>query len=138
LDECLITSAAGTGGLLFYDRSAPDRAEPIDNYWVRITDHNLSAVAQVYAGYVFSHPARLLAEMARQWSGWPGELVWESLEREFILRCSHDRRGHIAMRVDLRSGPMPDDWRVETTVMVEAGQLEDIARRTALFFGQPW
>jgi hypothetical protein len=31
---------------------------------------------------------------------------------------------------------MPDDWRVVATVMAEAGQLEDIARRAAVFFGR--
>jgi hypothetical protein len=30
---------------------------------------------------------------------------------------------------------MLDDWRVEATVMVEAGQLESLARKAVLFFG---
>jgi hypothetical protein len=81
-------------------------------------------------------PARLFAEMARPGSGWHGELVWESLEGELALRCSHDHLGHISIRIELRSGPMPDDWRVAATVMAEAGQLERIARDAAAFFGQ--
>jgi hypothetical protein len=76
LDEFLIQSAAGSGGLLFYDRSPVDRALPINGFWVRVTDHNLSAAGQVYAGYAPSHPAPLFADMARQWSRWRGELVW--------------------------------------------------------------
>lgn len=139
LDEFLIPSAAGSGGLLFHDRSPVDPAEPIDGFSVRVTDHNLSAIAHVYAGVsgcAPSHPAPLFVDMARKWSGWPGELVWESLEGELALRCSHDRLGHISIRVELRSGQMPDDWRVGATVMAEAGQLEDIARRAALFFGR--
>ena len=42
------------------------------------------------------------------------------------------------MRVGLRSGPMPDDWEVNASIMTEAGQLEDIARRAVHFFGNPW
>jgi len=136
LDEFLIRSAAGCGGLLFYDRWPIDRAQPIDGFWVKVTDHNLSAAGQVYAGYAPSHPAALFADMARQWSGWRGELVWESLEGELAIRCSHDRLCHIAIRVELRTGRMPDDWRVLATVTAEAGQPEDIARRAALFFGR--
>jgi hypothetical protein len=136
MDEFLIPSASGDGGLLFFQRSPPDPIEPIDSYWVRVTDHNLSAEGQVYAGYAPSHPAPLFADMARQWAGWPDDLVWESLEGELQVRCGRDRGGHIFIRVELKSGPMPDDWRVAATVLAEAGQLENIARRAELFFGR--
>jgi hypothetical protein len=76
---------------------------------------------QVWAGYSAGHPLRLFEDMARQWSGWPAELSWESLEGELSVRCSHDRRGHISIRVEVRSGCMPDDWQVLATVMAEAG-----------------
>ena len=137
MDEFLIASAAGSGRLLFYDRSPADRAKPIDGFWVRVSDHNLSAAGRVYADYAAWHPVPLFADMARRWSGWPGELLWKSFEGELALRCSHDHRGHITIRIELCAGPMPDDWRVAATVMAEAGQLEDIARRATRFFGQP-
>ena len=136
MDEFLIPSAAGDGGLLFFQRAPPDPSMPIDGFWVRVTDHNLSAEAQVYAGYAPSHPGPLFADMARQWAGWSGELVWQSLEGELTIRCSRDRVGHIFIRVELRSGQMPEDWRVVATVSAEAGQLEGIARRAELFFGR--
>ena len=62
--------------------------------------------------------------------------AWESLDRELVLSCTQDRTGHVSMGVELRSGPKPGDWVVRSTVMAEAGQLEEIARRAALFFGQ--
>ena len=136
MDEFLIPSVVGEGGLLFSDRWPSDRNEPIEYFWVRVTDQNLSAAAQVYAGYVPSHPTALFQEMARQWSGWTGELVWESLESELALRCTRDRLGHITIRVEILSGPMPYDWRIAATVMAEAGQLEQIARHAATFFGR--
>ena len=137
MDEFLIPSASGDGGLLFFQRSPPDPKEPMDRFWVRVTDHNLSAEGQVYAGYAPSHPGPLFADMARQWSGWSGELVWESLEGELAIRCSRDRVGHIFIRVELRSGPYTEDWRVIVTVLAEAGQLESISRRAEMFFGCP-
>jgi hypothetical protein len=136
LDEFLIPSADGLGGMLFYDRLPVDRAKSMEEFWVRVTDHNLTAAGQVYAGYAPRNPALLFADMAGQWSGWAGELVWESLEGELALRCTHDRLGHISIRVQLRSGPMPYDWRVAATIMAEAGQLENIARSAVVFFGQ--
>lgn len=136
MDEFLIPSATGDGGLLFFGRSPADPSKSIDHFWVRVTDHNLSAAAQVDAGYAPSHPAPLFANMARQWAGWSGELVWESLEGELTIRCSRDRVGHIFIRVELRSGPMPDDWCIVVTVLAEAGQLESCARRAELFFGR--
>lgn len=136
MDEFLIPSVSGSGGLLFYDRSPVDRAQRIGTFLVRVTDQDLSAAAQVYAGYAPSHPAAMFAEMARRWSGWHGELVWKSLEGELALRCSHDRLGHISIRVELRSGLMPDDWSAAATVVSEAGQLEEIARRARSFFGR--
>jgi hypothetical protein len=136
IEEFLIPSATGCGGLSFYDRSPVDRTQPVEGFWVRVTDLHLSASVQVYAGYAPSHPAALFVDMARKWSGWPGELVWKSLEGELALRCSHDRLGHISIRIELQSGHMRDAWEVTATVMAEAGQLEDIARRAALFFGR--
>lgn len=135
MDEFLVPSASGDGGLLFFQRSPPDPTKPIDSFWVRVMDRNLSAEGQVYAGYAPSHPAPFFADMAHQWAGWSGELVWESLEGELRIRCSRDRVGHIFICVELGSGPMPDDWRVVATVLTEAGQLASIARRAELFFG---
>jgi hypothetical protein len=136
LDEFLIQSAAGAASLLFYDRTPADRGQPVAEFQVRLTDHNLSAAGRVYAGYSHAHPAPLFAEMARQWAGWQGELHWRSLEGELTLRCGRDRLGHISIRVELRFGPLHDDWRAAATVMVEAGQLERLARQASTFFGQ--
>jgi Family of unknown function (DUF6228) len=136
VDEFLIPSTAGSGGLLFYNRSPSDPTKPISGFWVRVTDHNLSGAVHVYAGYMPSHPAGLFADMARHWSGWKGELAWGSLEDELNLRCSHDRLGHIAIRVLLQAGGMPNDWRLEASVMTEAGQLQAIAHQAKRFFGR--
>jgi hypothetical protein len=139
LDEFLIESADRGAQLLFFDRTPVDRDQPIEGFWVRITDINLSAAGSVYTGYANSHPARLFADMARQWQGWPGELNWESLEYEFALLCTRDRLGHVRneIRLGSRMGSWDFSWEVQAAVMVEAGQLERLARRAAVFFGNP-
>ena len=135
MDEFLISSTNGSGGLLFYDRTPYESDRPILHYMVRITAHNLSATAMVWGGSGSTDPAILFDEMARNWSGWPDELSWRSLERELVLRCGHDRKGHVSIDVQLRSGHYEHDWEVNATVTAEAGQLEDIALRARGFFG---
>jgi hypothetical protein len=134
--EFLIPNVNGKGGLLFFDRQPFDPAQPIEYFSVRVTDHDLDATAKVYAGYFPPHLARLFARMAQHWSGWSGELNWESLEGELKLQCSHDGLGHITIGIVLRSGPYPQDWQVESSVVTEAGQLDSIAKRAELFFGK--
>jgi hypothetical protein len=136
MDEFLIRSASGSGMLQFSDRIPYETDEPIQHCMVRLRDLNLSASAMTLLGYPSTHPALLFENMARLWSGWPDELQWASLEHEVILRCLHDRKGHVSIHVELRSGPYEQDWNVAATVMTEAGQLDDIARRARAFFGR--
>lgn len=56
-----------------------------DNFSVAVVAHDHSAVRCVYA-YTDAHGiARLFAEAARDWNGWDGRKVWESLEGEFRM-----------------------------------------------------
>jgi hypothetical protein len=136
VDTFLIHSATGDGSLEFFNRLPLDTG-PIEEFSVRITEHDLFAVARVWAGYMHGHPADLFARMSREWTGWKDALEWSSLESELKLNCSHDGLGHIAIQAQLRSGPMDWDWVVQNTIMAEAGQLETLARHAARFFGQP-
>jgi len=79
--------------------------------------------------------ARLFAEMSQRSTGWPGALTWSAIEGEISLRCTIDCSGHVAILVNLRRGPLGEDWSVEATIAAEAGQLEAIAREAEAFFG---
>ena len=136
MDEFLIPSATRTGCLAFYDRTPFNRDHPINSFWVRVTDAHLSAELEVAADYVPTHPGALFADMQQQWSGWSDDLIWQSVSGELKLLCRHDGLGHISIQVKLRAGYMDDDWRVTATVIADAGQLESIARRAAVFFGR--
>ena len=134
MDSFLIKSASGAGVLDFFERTPADPSRPIERFKVRLADQDLAAVGRVY-GWYEPHPAPLFARMAESWRGWPGTITWESPEGELTLRCTQDRTGHVAIVVELRSGPMDQDWRVRATIMAEAGQLEELARQAAAFFG---
>jgi hypothetical protein len=136
MESFVIRNTAGSGMLEFFERTPVDPRLPIERFKVRLTGLDLSAVARIYAGAGAGHPATMFAQMAAQWNGWQGEIAWESLEGELALRCTQDRTGHVSIVVVLRSGPSKADWMVEATVVAEAGQLEEIAHRAGLFFGQ--
>jgi hypothetical protein len=133
MDSFLIRSASGTSALEFFERTPTDARQAIERFKVRLTDVDLSVVGRVYTET--GHPAAMFARMAANWRGWPDEFTWDSSEGELGLRCAQDRTGHVSIRVELRSGPTERDWVVVATVMAEAGQLEELARRAASFFG---
>jgi hypothetical protein len=136
VDTFLIQGASGAGSLEFFERTPADPRLPVERFKVRLTHQDLSATGRVYTGHTRAHPAPLFAQMAANWKGWQGTILWESPEGDLRLLCGRDRAGHISIRVELRSGPSEHDWAVQATVMAEAGQLEDLSHEAALFFGQ--
>jgi hypothetical protein len=135
MDEFEIKNVRAEGSLVFFDRSPADRDKPIENFWIRVSENNLSAAVQVYAA-VSPSPVDVFEAMAQMWQGWQGELCWDSLEGEASLHCGRDKFGHILIRTRLRPSLYPGSWRVEATTVTEAGQLELIARRAKEFFGR--
>jgi Family of unknown function (DUF6228) len=136
VESFTIKSASDAASLEFFDREPADTNLPIEEFWVRITDVNLSIAAVVDGGYDHQHPGSFFMEMAQLWKGWPGELSWESLYGELALQATQDHSGHISLRIKMCRGHYEYDWSFVYTLAMEAGQLESIARLSALFFGR--
>ena len=77
----------------------------------------------------------LFHDLAKHWRGWSGEKSAESPEGHLQLTCTADRTGHVAIRVRLRNMAVDDDWRVEATLHLEAGQLDRLATEATAYFG---
>ena len=94
---------------------------------VAAPDHSASLRVSAYTDR--AGVARLFAEAARDWKGWRGAKVWESIERDLRLELTTDRLGHVtlAIRMSHVAGG-PGQWQLETELGLEAGQLEQIAR----------
>ncbi len=89
-------------------------------------DHSVSRV--VYAYTDAFGVADLFTQAAQEWKGWDGAKVWQSIEGELQLGLSHDRRGHVTLRVRIcsdRGGA--DSWQHEADIGLDAGQLETLA-----------
>ena len=77
--------------------------------------------------------ALLFEELTASWKGWEGAKEWSSVEGDFSLSCKSDGLGHVAIEVTLKSGLYEDDWRVKAVVHVDAGILDEIARKVSQF-----
>lgn len=74
--------------------------------------------------------------LARDWRGWEGVRVIESLEHQLRLSCTTDRLGHIEIRAELRGDMSGSDWLASDTIYLEAGQLDALARSARDYFGE--
>jgi hypothetical protein len=60
-------------------------------------------------------------QMARDWRGWTGSRVYESLEHDLRLAATHDGR-HVRIAVTLEQSSQEDGWRVTAVVVLEPGE----------------
>jgi hypothetical protein len=92
---------------------------------VELEQEGLRSSAEVWLGPV-PPLSNLFDDMAANWRGWNGPKVWDSGEGGLTLACLHDGLGHVSIKAELRqhSG---SGWVVQTTIPVDAGQLDALA-----------
>jgi len=99
-----------------------------DYYSATLRGPDFHGTGCVYA-YEPSHLAAFFRDLAAHWKGWSGKKEWGSLEEELSLVATCDSIGHTSLTVRLRSGPYPFDWTLTAGLLIEAGQLESLARK---------
>ncbi len=73
--------------------------------------------------------------IAKNWKGWQGEKEWSSIDGEFTIIAKSDKLGHISLAIEMRQDfGETEPWRLKATVVVDAGQLDDIAKDAKDFF----
>ncbi len=80
-----------------------------------------------------AHLAAFFRDLAAHWQGWSGQKQSGSLKGELEFTAISDSTGHTNLGVRLRSGPYPYDWTLATTLLIDAGQLESIAKKMEEF-----
>ncbi|MGH9814311.1 MAG: DUF6228 family protein [Candidatus Acidiferrales bacterium] len=74
------------------------------------------------------------ASLAEEWRGWTGSKVWKSHEQDLELAATSDGKGHISLKVTLNRGSASaSGWQAQTTLVIEAGQLDRIASDALAF-----
>jgi hypothetical protein len=102
------------------------------DYFVAEVRHaGIDASARV-GTYLSSGFADFFAGLAADWRGWTGHRRWASLEGELAFTAESDRAGHVYLHVHLHDGA-PARWEVEAELVLEAGQLERVAREARTF-----
>lgn len=104
--------------------SDPNTAMTVPAQYLSVTIEgpDLRASRQVYEGYDegFSSLAAYFADLAANWRGWEGIREYESIEGDLRLRATHD--GHVNIHVALWESTVPEGWRVEARVRMDAGE----------------
>lgn len=121
--------------IVFADRRF-DPKNWLINYTVSLFSPGMEGTVRVYNPPFAHSPLALFKSMETQWSGWRGEKSWGSLEGEFDLSAESDSTGHIVLRARIFAGHSPPSSRLDTEIIVEAGQLAFIAKQAEKFFVQ--
>ena len=128
-DEIIIKSSRSDYELKLSEPKPHGMKAPVEYIRVSIKGHDLTASTSKVYIYEPKHLTGFFADLAANWKGWKGEKAWNSIEEDFAITATSDRLGHIALKVTLKSGPYGDDWAIEACIYVEAGQMEEIAKR---------
>nr|WP_272952597.1 DUF6228 family protein [Kribbella amoyensis] len=116
--------------------SAPQRPwqDAVLDYLVSITGEGLEAEAVVTSLEGDSLDA-YFSDLAERFRGWEGVREWRSLEGQLRIVAKWSSRGHVTLRVHLRSTHHRDVWETSAEFDVEAGaEMDALSTEVAQFF----
>jgi hypothetical protein len=133
VDTVTIKSSLSAGELKLSEPKPPSTRYPVEHLRVSLKDKESAASSSKIYIYEPSGLGVFFEDLVANWKGWEGVKEWSSVEGDFVLSCTSDGLGHVAMEVMLKSGVYEDDWCVKAVIHVEAGQLEGIAAKVKQF-----
>jgi hypothetical protein len=97
-----------------------------DTFRVTLDAAGLRAVSDVrhLAG---DQLAQFFAELAGGRSGWSGDRLWASLEKDFRIAANVDEHGHVLFTVALDGGT-PETWSSEVVLIADLGGLDALSQ----------
>jgi hypothetical protein len=121
-----VTLGHGQGILRLHD---PVRHESGTSVTVTIAVETLRASMITHLSEWSPGLVDFMATLAADWRGWAGVREW--VGDDILLRCRHDRVGHVVIGVELRY-PQPlqwtaPGWAVTANIVVDPGSLEAVA-----------
>ncbi len=88
----------------------------------------------VASSYHSGPPSLLFDDMAAHWRGWEQPKEWAALDDDLRLTATSDALGHIELEVIMRADSDPAGWRLQATLELPAGELDEIARLVRIVF----
>ncbi|WP_414648241.1 DUF6228 family protein [Dyella sp.] len=104
------------------------------SFALKLHSTNVSATTHAY-DCQFNKWTRFFEELASNSGGWNGVTDCESLEGDLRLEATSDSLGHIRLRIRLRNVDPRTMWSAETSITLEAGQLDTLAKQAKAYFG---
>jgi hypothetical protein len=103
---------------------------------------NVKLSSPIYFGkkqvYLYDGPKGLIElfdKMAKNCTGWKKEIIWGSIENDLSITAISDKLGHITLKIELQQVNIDEDnWVLKGQILIESGQLEQIANDIKLFF----
>ncbi len=127
MNEIIIKSSDTSAQLVFSNIKG-------DYFWVSYQSPNLTVSKKVWGYTDCEFLVNLFDYMAKKWRGWEGEKGWESIEGEFGISCSSDKKGHIKINLSFVEHEGAEPWQANPILNTEAGLIEGIAKDVRKFF----
>ncbi|WP_226705217.1 DUF6228 family protein [Microbulbifer elongatus] len=105
----------------------------VTHFCVSLKGEGLEAHLRVYNAPYGENIADFFSALAKDWRGWEGDKEWGSLEGECALWACTDSTGHVTLNIELQSSLCEPFWRTRIALIIEAGQLGEIARQAKRF-----
>jgi hypothetical protein len=127
MPELVIKSADSSASLIFSDIEG-------DYFTAKFHSPELTVTKRVWGYTDCKLLVNLFEYLAQEWKGWDGEKDWASLEGEFSVSCSSDKKGHVHLKLRFRQYEGREPWIAEPSLNLEAGMLEGVAKNVRKFF----
>ncbi|TBW46842.1 hypothetical protein EZI54_23095 [Marinobacter halodurans] len=101
----------------------------LEYYSLTLSGPQMRATVRVSNPPYGESPVDFFESIAASWQGWNGAKEWASLEGEYQMSAKTDSTGHITLSIRMWSGNWEPYWSSEVAVVIEAGQLENLARK---------
>jgi len=99
---------------------------------------DVTASIDVWAYTDASGLSNLFQELASLEKPWEGEKNWESIEGEFSISVTCSTLGEVLFQIQLRGMyGAPEEWKVNTGLAAEFGQLQGLAKGAKGVFHEP-
>ena len=108
----------------------------LERYFITANARNFNATIDVENLPYGMSPAEFFVQVANEWTGWKGTKEWGAIEGEYNLIATCDSTGHITLDVELNRNSFSPGWSGTLSLMIEAGQLEQLARDAKVFFNE--
>ena len=129
MGDCVIIKSAEHGVVFELQRTR--RA---DTFHARLRGRGFDGRVEVYELGPPKQLAMFFRDLAVNWRGWRGDKQWAALEGALSLTANSDSTGHTRLNVRLWDGSV-HDWRLRGSLVIEAGQLDNIAAEVEAFVG---